>query len=112
MRYVHVVNEANNVAKKLETIKQVLQSENSPVEIFKNSTNGVNVLTNEEGDSGNLNNYLNEGISTLVSKNVSLNSSIQSLKNSIISAANSYKRQEMQKLANENKPKEQYYGED
>ena len=43
MRYVHVVNEANNVAKKLETIKQVLQSENSPVEIFKNSTNGVNV---------------------------------------------------------------------
>ena len=47
-----------------------------------------------------------------MSKNVSLNSSIQSLKNSIISAANSYKRQEMQKLANENKPKEQYYGED
>ena len=60
----------------------------------------------------NRNDYLNEGISTLVSKNVSLNSSIQSLKNSIISAANSYKRQEMQKLANENKPKEQYYGED
>ena len=111
MRYVHVVNEANNVAKKLETIKQVLQSENSPVEIFKNSTNGVNVLTNEEGDSGNLNKYLSEGIVTLVNKNNSLNTSIESLKNGVKSAANDYKRR-MQKIADKNKPVEQYYGED
>lgn len=112
MRYVHVVNQANSVVKRLENVKQILQSENSPIEIFKNYTNGVSILTNDDGDSGNLNKYLSEGISLLVDKNKSLNISAELLKNSIISAANSYKRQEMQKIADKNKPVEQYYGED
>ena len=111
MRYVHVVNEANNVAEQLDKIKYTLQQENSPIEIFKDYTNGVSVLTNDNGDSGNLNKYLSEGIVTLVNKNNSLNTSIESLKNGVKSAANDYKRR-MQKIADKNKPVEQYYGED
>lgn len=112
MRYVHVVNEANSIARGLEDARQVMQSENSPIEIFKNYTNGVSILTNDDGDSGNLNKYLSEGITVLVDKNRSLNTSISSLKNSITSSASAYKRREMQKIADKNKPVEQYYGED
>ena len=78
MRYVHAVNEANSIARGLEDARQVMQSENSPIEIFKNYTNGVSILTNDDGDSGNLNKYLNEGIIVLVDKNKSLNTSISS----------------------------------